>query len=209
MRLKELSTIPKNHYLLLLAIGVSNIGDWIYLISLNLIVLDMTKSPLAVSMLYILKPLAALFTNAWTGSVIDRLNKRNLMVVLDMMRAVLIALLPLFHSTWSIYFVVLLINMASSVFVPTSMAYTTELTSPEQRKHFNSIRSLVESGGFLIGPAIASMLFLIGNPQFAIYANSFALFLSGLVTMRLPNIEKQTFTETIDQKLSLEMLKND
>jgi hypothetical protein len=46
------------------------------------------------------------------------------------------------------YVVVFLINMASSMFVPASMTYITKLTRPEQRKRFNSLRSLIESGGF-------------------------------------------------------------
>ncbi|MBA2876214.1 MFS transporter [Thermaerobacillus caldiproteolyticus] len=209
MRLKHRFKIWKNHFLLLFGIGVSNVGDWIYLISLNLIVLDMTGSPLAVSALYILKPLAALFTNAWAGSVIDRLNKRNLMIILDIIRAILIASLPFFSSIWSMYVVVFLINMASSMFIPTSMTYITKLTPSEQRKRFNSLRSLIESGGFLIGPAIAGILFLIGTPILAIYMNALALFLSGFVTLLLPNLEKQTFTKTMDEKISLELLKND
>ncbi|MFE4354351.1 MFS transporter [Peribacillus butanolivorans] len=73
--------------ILLLGIGVSNVGEWIYFISLNLIVLDMTGSPLAVSVLYIIKPLATLCTNFWAGSIIDRLNKRKLMVFFDIFRA--------------------------------------------------------------------------------------------------------------------------
>ncbi len=39
----------KYPFLLLFGIGTSNIGDWIYLISLNVMMLDMTNSPLAVS----------------------------------------------------------------------------------------------------------------------------------------------------------------
>jgi len=66
--------------LLLFGIGTSNIGDWIYLIALNVMMLDMTNSPLAVSGLYMIKPLAALCTNIWSGSLIDRINKRKLMM---------------------------------------------------------------------------------------------------------------------------------
>ena len=65
--------------LLLAGIGISNVGGWIYLIALNLIVLDEWGSPLAVVILYVLKPVAALLTNGWAGSLIDRVNKRNLM----------------------------------------------------------------------------------------------------------------------------------
>jgi predicted MFS family arabinose efflux permease len=42
-----------------------------------------------------------------------------------------------------------------------------------------------------------------------IYINALALFLSGFVTLLLPNLEKQTFTKTMDEKISLELLKND
>ncbi|MBA4494532.1 MFS transporter [Paenactinomyces guangxiensis] len=209
MSLKKLLGSWKYPSILLFGMGVSNIGDWIYLIALNLIVLDMTGSPLAVAALYILKPLAVLFTNVWAGSVIDRSNKRNLMITLDLFRAIFISLLPFFSSIWSMYLAVFLINMASSMFVPTSITYITKLTPPEQRKRFNSLRSLIESGGFLIGPAVAGMLFLIGTPIFAIYINAIALFLSGFVTLFMPNLEKQTFADTTDQKISLELLKSD
>jgi predicted MFS family arabinose efflux permease len=88
-------------------------------------VFDMTGSPLAVAALYILKPLATLFMNVWTGSVIDRVNKRNLMVILDIFRAMLIVLLPLLSSVWFIYSIVFFINMASSMFGPTSIPFQT------------------------------------------------------------------------------------
>lgn len=76
----------KYPFLLLFGIGTSNIGDWIYLIALNVMMLDMPNSPLAVSGLYMIKPLAALCTNIWSGSLIDRMNKRKLMMFLDWMR---------------------------------------------------------------------------------------------------------------------------
>src|SRR5690554_3706297 len=79
---------------LLTGIGIANFGGWVYLIALNLIVLEMTGSPLAVAGLYIVKPIAALLTNFWAGSVIDRVDKRNLMIALDIFRAMLIACLP-------------------------------------------------------------------------------------------------------------------
>ncbi|WP_422067244.1 MFS transporter [Sporolactobacillus shoreae] len=198
----------KNSLLLLLGIGISNVGDWIYLIALNLIVLDMTHSPLAVTVLYILKPAATLLTNFWSGSLIDRLSKRKLMIVLDLLRAGLIALLPSISSMFFIFLVVFMINMASSMFNPASMTYITKLTPPNQRKRFNSLRGLIESGGFLIGPAIAGLLFLIGSPMFAIYINALSFVLSGLVTLLLPDVERRTRV-AFGEKISLKMIKMD
>ncbi|HZG61851.1 MAG TPA: MFS transporter [Anoxybacillus sp.] len=195
--------------ILLLGIGISNIGDWIYLIALNLMVLNNTGSPLAVAVLYILKPLATILTNGWAGSIIDRLNKRHLMIFVDLFRALLIVLIPLCSSLALTYFIVFLINIGSSIFRPTSMAYITKLILPENRKRFNSLRSLVDSGGFILGPAIAGMLFVIGTPTLAIYFNALSFFISGAITLLMPNLEKNTLDTVSDQKLSLHLLKED
>lgn len=209
MDVKKLLYSWKYPSILLFGIGISNFGAWVYLIALNLIVLDLTHSPLAVAGLYIVKPIATLCTNIWAGSLIDRINKRNLMVFLDLFRAVFIAFLPFTSSIWIIYFVVLIINMASSMFEPTSMTYITKLIPAEQRKRFNSLRSLVDSGAFLIGPAIAGILFYIGTPTSAIYINAIALFISGIVTLLMPNLEKYSSFEKTDNFLSWTIIKKD
>ncbi|NHH93031.1 hypothetical protein GOICGAJE_01560 [Bacillus sp. MB95] len=193
--------------LLLFGIGTSNIGDWIYLIALNVMMLDITNSPLAVSGLYMIKPLAALCTNIWSGSLIDRMNKRKLMMVLDWMRAGVIACLPLFSSILIIYVLVFIISMASSMFRPVSMVYITKLIPTEKRKRFNSLRSLIDSGGFLLGPAAAGALFMVGTPAFAIYANAAALVLSGMVTLLMPNLDIKTKTK--ENKLSVNTIRED
>ncbi|WP_349409679.1 MFS transporter [Pseudalkalibacillus sp. SCS-8] len=197
----------KNPTLLLSAIGLSTIGDWIYLIALNLIVLDMTGSPLAVAALYILKPVSTLFTNFWAGSIIDRLNLRNFMVVLDVFRAALILIVPSLSSIWLIYLVVFFINMGSSVFEPASMTYITKLLPPARRQRFNALRGLVDSGGFLLGPAVAGILFMIGTPYTAIYVNAFTFLGSGLIMMCLPQFNKSAYK--IDGGFSIGLLKKD
>ncbi|WP_064094188.1 MFS transporter [Rossellomorea aquimaris] len=192
--------------LLLLGIGISNVGAWIYLIALNLIVLDESGSALAVGILYVLKPLAALFTNSWAGSVIDRMNKRNAMVALDLFRGALIGTLPFISSMELMYAVVFIINMASAMFYPTSITYMTKLIPAESRQRFNALKTLIGSGAFLIGPAIAGVLFIIGTPVFALYMNALALILSGMITLLLPNLDTE---HTAGNTVSIELLKKD
>ncbi len=86
--------------LLLLGVGVSNIGAWVYFIALNLIVLERTGSAFAVSVLYILLPISALLTSLWSGSVVDRINQRRLLVMLDVARAALVFSLTLIDSLY-------------------------------------------------------------------------------------------------------------
>lgn len=175
--------------ILLSSIGISSIGDWIYFIALNLIVLNLTESALAVSGLYIVRALSTLFTNFWSGSLIDRFNKKHLMVLLNLCRSILIVALPCFSSLGWIYVLVFFITATSSMYHPTSMTYITKLIPIEQRKRFNSLRSLLDSGAFLTGPAIAGFLFMIGTPNMAIYLNAIALFLSACITIKMPDVE--------------------
>ncbi|WP_313234700.1 MFS transporter [Sporosarcina ureae] len=198
----------KNPLLLLLGIGVSNLGAWIYLIALNLIVLDMTGSPLAVSILYILIPVATLCTNFWSGSFIDRLNKRNLMISLDLVRALFIFLLPLMDSLILIYICVFIINIASSVFGPTSMVYMTKLIPKTNRQRFNALRNFINSSGFILGPSIAGILFIIGSPSLAIQLNSVALCMSAMIIFLLPNLDLREEAVT-PEKVSIKIIKND
>ncbi|TKD72392.1 MFS transporter [Pseudalkalibacillus hwajinpoensis] len=204
-----MKTVWRNPVILLFGIGISNIGGWIYHIALNLIILDRTGSALAVIGLYLLKPLAILFTNGWSGTLIDRMNKRRLMIGLTIFEATLITCLPFIQSIWILYGFVFVINMASSVFHPTSMTYITKLIPVNERKRFNSIRSLVDSGAFVIGPAVAGLLFMIGTPTDAIFINAAAVLLAGFLFFLLPDVEKEWITRVTSTPLSLATLKED
>ncbi|KUF30603.1 MFS transporter [Bacillus cereus] len=195
--------------LLLSGVGIANLGAWIYLIALNVLVYNMGGSALAVAALYVIKPLATLFTNAWSGSMIDRLNKRKLMIHLDIYRALFIAILPLLPSIWIVYVFVFFISMASAIYEPTAMTYMTKLIPVEQRQRFNSLRSLIGSGAFLIGPAIAGVLLITSTPEIAIYINAIAFLLSGFITLLLPNLDKKEASDTTSNTLSLTVLKKD
>ncbi|MEK3971809.1 MFS transporter [Bacillus sp. FSL M7-0558] len=195
--------------LLLGAIGIANIGEWIYMIALHLLIFQETGSVLAVTAVYMLRPAAALLTNSWSGSLIDRLNQRKVMISLDISRAILIACIPfaLFSGHLLIlYVLVLLIQMAQAMFHPASMVYMTGLIPANNRKRFNAIRSLLQSGGFLLGPAAAGLLFLVGTPVFSIYINAICLLVSALLTMCLPNLLKQ---DAGQKGFTLSMLKED
>ncbi|WP_168193779.1 MFS transporter [Lysinibacillus sp. SGAir0095] len=198
----------KNPILLLLGIGVSNLGAWIYLIALNLIILELTGSVLAVTVLYMLIPIATLCTNFWSGSYIDRLNKRHLMIFLDLIRALFIFLLPFMDSLIFIYLCVFIIKMAGSIFEPTSMVYMTKLIPKKNRQRFNALRNFINSSGFILGPSIAGFLFMLGSPYFAIHLNSLALCMSAIIIFLLPNVESGGDT-VLSEKVSMSVIKSD
>lgn len=196
----------KQPLLLLAGVGISNLGAWVYFIALNLIVLEMTQSPFAVSVLYILVPLAALCANVWSGSVIDRTDTRRLMMWLDALRAIVVFSLAFIDSLALIYVLVFVLNVASSVFESASLVYMTKLVPSSDRQRFNALKNFVQSAGFILGPAIAGLLFMIGTPTFAIQLNSLALLASVGILSLLPTF----FTGSDEvEVLSLRMIIED
>jgi len=194
--------------MLLGGIGISNVGGWVYLIALNLIILNETGSPLAIALLYILGPIATICSNAWAGSLIDRVNTRRLMMGLDVFRALCIASIPFLPSLIYVYILAFIINIGSAIFQPTSMVYMTKLIPEKDRQRFNALRSFINSCGSLIGPAIAGILFWMGTPYNAIHVNAVALFLSALIIMMLPNVDSR-LKETEGQRFNWDMIKSD
>lgn len=194
--------------MLLGGIGISNVGAWVYLIALNLIILNETGSPLAIALLYILGPIATVCSNAWAGSLIDRVNTRQLMMGLDIFRAICIALIPFLPSLIYVYVLAFIINMGSAIFQPTSMVYMTKLIHEKDRQRFNALRSFINSCGSLIGPTIAGILFWMGTPYTAIHVNAVALFFSALIIMMLPNVDSR-LKETEGQRFTWNLIKND
>lgn len=92
----------KQAMLLVSGIGFSNLGNWIYFVAINISILDLTGSAAAVAGLFVIRPIAMLLTNVWAGSLIDRSNIRRLMIFVDLVRGLLILLIPLLSSLWMI-----------------------------------------------------------------------------------------------------------
>ncbi|WNF21133.1 MFS transporter [Mesobacillus jeotgali] len=199
----------KNPILLVLGIGVSNIGNWIYFVAINLLILKLTGSAAAIAGLFIIRPLAILLTNTWAGSVIDRVNKRRLMIYIDILRGIFIAIIPFFNTIVPIYILMFLTNIAGAFFGPTSETYITKLVPPEKRKRFNSFFSFATSGAMLVGPSVSGLLIMYGSINTSIYINAVTFFLCALAIYFLPDVDEKLSDETVRDRITMKMIAAD
>lgn len=191
----------KTRTLYLGVVGLANIGGWIYLLALNLIILEKTGSVLAVTGLYIIKPFASMLIGPWAGSVIDRVSTKHLMIFLDLLRALLVGSLLLVDSLWAIYVMVLFIQMAGAMFETSSFTYMTLLLPEEERNKFNALLSFVHSGAFVTGPFLAGILFMLAPLEFSLLVNIIIFICCGIWTSFLPN----KLNATIEAKKHLDL----
>ncbi|HEX6922252.1 MAG TPA: MFS transporter [Bacillales bacterium] len=173
--------------ILVFGVGVSSIGDFIYLVALNIFVWNETHSATAVAGLWVVSRIAALIVGPWAGSVTDRFPHRKQLIGLELVRAVLIGILPLLSDIYLIYLILFLLGICSTFFGNAFLPYQTTLIPQTHRKRVNSIISMLKYGSFLIGPAIAGIFLANGETAVALWLDAVSFLVSGITLFLLPN----------------------
>lgn len=181
--------LNRNYLLLLTGFGISNLGNWIYLIALNLSVWHLTHSPAAVSGLFIVGPVVRIFCNFFAGTFIDRHNKRRIIIWSDIVRGIIVCLMPFAQSVWLIYLFIGIANIASCFFAPSSTVLIAKLVNDQDKQRFNAINSTIGSGSFMLGPALAGIIIGATNTSVAMWINGLSFFVCAWLIFLLPNTE--------------------
>ncbi|WP_052344222.1 MFS transporter [Bacillus ndiopicus] len=172
---------------LLISLFIANIGEWVYFIALNLIVLAITNSPTSITILYMFVPIAMLLTNSWAGSLVDRVNIRRLLIYLHLARAALMLILVTTTHMMTIYVITLFIQIFTAIYSNAVFVYSTKIISESEQQRFNAWRSMTQSSGFILGPMIAGWFFFIGTANLAIIANVISLIIAVFLLSKCPN----------------------
>ena len=170
---------------LLTSQGVSALGDAVTFTALPLLVLALTGSGLAMGIVGALQTIPDLVFGMVAGALADRADRRLMMLLADLGRAVLTALIPLSVLLNGPTIVVVLLvaapmSVLRSLFLAGYTASVPALVGRSQVARANSIFEAIYSLGYIVGPAIAGFLSAaIGpGPTLAIDAVSFTI--SGL-----------------------------
>ncbi|TXL65697.1 MFS transporter [Cerasibacillus terrae] len=194
----------KSLAILLASIGIAGVGDFIYLVAINIIVYQMTGSAAAVAGLWIISPITNIITKFWTGSYIDYRSKRKIMIITYLIRAIFIALIPFAPNMVVIYSILVCLSVAKAFFGPASMTYVTMLVPQSKRKRFNAIRSFTTSSAFIVGPAIGGTLILLTSVNMTLWLNACLFILAAILLIFLP--QGETISKESIPKLTLKQV---
>lgn len=197
----------KDPGILLSSIAISNIGNFIYLIAINIIVFQLTGSAAAVAGLWIISTLTNIATKFWTGSFIDYRSKRKIMMSTYVIRAVFISLIPFAPNMVVVYGILTVLSIANSFFHPASTTYLTIVVPIEKRKRFNAIRSFTSSGAFIIGPAIGGALLFLLSYEITLWVNAILFVVAAFLLLLLP--EKETIDKNMVPALTVSQVVSD
>ncbi len=172
--------------LLFWATAGSAVGTYLAALALSVHIFDLTGSGRWLAALLIADFLPIVLIGLTLGPLVDRLSRRRLMVVSDLVRAATFVALP-FVSEPSVIVALAAVNgIATGFFRPAVWAGLPNLVSDEDREQATSLLSTVEHVAWTVGPAVAGLLLAANGVDVAYAVNAVTFLLSALLVARIP-----------------------
>lgn len=169
-----------NFLLFWIAQAISKFGDPITLIGLAAITYQLTGSALYTSVAVLVATLPQATFGFFAGPIADALGHRRAMISADIVRAVLIACVPLVLAAGAplaaAYLLVLLAGLCSAVFNPARVSLVPALLGPDQLVSGNAAVHATDRTVEIVGAVIGGILVAsIGASVFYVDALTFAI----------------------------------
>jgi MFS family permease len=170
--------------------AVSVIGTWMQRVGQDWLVLELTHSGVALGITLALQFLPILLGGVWGGVVVDRMDKRKLIIATQAAQAVLAAVLAVVTiagvvNLATVFVMAFLLGVVSVFDVPARQSFVSELVDEGDVVNAMALASLVHNTGRLVGPAIGGLVIAwtgVGQ-TFALNAVSFVAVLIGLMVI--------------------------
>ncbi|MCI2421004.1 MFS transporter [Saccharopolyspora sp. K220] len=170
--------------------AVSVIGTWMQRVAQDWLVVQLTDNGLALGITSALQFLPTLLLGLWGGALVDRLDRRRLLIGTQTASALLAAALAVLSLTglvqlWMVYALALGLGLVTVLDTPARQALVTDKVPPEDYANAQALNSTVHNAGRLVGPALAGVVIAVTGvgTAFAINAVSFVAVLIGLLRM--------------------------
>jgi MFS family permease len=184
-----------NFFLLWQGQLVSVLGDVVYAIALGFWVLAVTGSTALMGGLLAASTLPRILAAPVAGVVIDRADRRMLMIWMDAVRgaavvAVGIAAIAGLLQVWMVFATGIILGLCGAFFAPAVGSVIPDITSPSKVVQANSVFSMLQTGGNIIGNTAGGVLFqLLGAPFLFLFNGVSYLFsAANLLFARFPVI---------------------
>jgi len=144
-------------------------GTWLLVVAVPLYVYDLTGSTVATGATFVAETLPALFLGPAAGVLVDRLDRRRVMIVSDVVRALAILCMLLAdspHFLWVLYLALVVENGAAQLFRPARQALIPSLVGSRQLlPEANALFAMIDGLVRLVGSVLGGLLYLaVGFP---------------------------------------------
>jgi len=184
--------------LIFIANLVSMIGSGMNTAAVTWFILQKTHSEMSLSSLVVLQTIPALLMLPFTGVIIDREDRRRLIIILDALRGVVILAIAVLAfqdraQIWHLYVMAAMVAAGFWMFWPTITALIQELTPEDEYVAANTMLLAGVQGGWMIAGAIVGFVYehihlggvlLLDAATYAVSLSCYFAVRKGKVTIR-------------------------
>ncbi|MBU3217868.1 MFS transporter (plasmid) [Clostridium estertheticum] len=173
---------------------VSTLGDAAYSVSLGFWVLAVTGSTALMGMLMAASTLPGVLVSPFAGVLIDRHNRKHLLILMDMIRGLSIVLVSAAAFTgiiavWMVFVAGIILSICGAVFRPGVNSCVPYIVSTSKLSNANAMLSIASTGSNMLGNVAGGFLFQLLGAPFLFIFNGLSYLFSG-VSLFFVNIPK-------------------
>src|SRR5688500_9489375 len=195
-------SVFRNRSFTLLWLGqlISSMGSALTTLAASILVYRLTGSALSVGLMLIATSSPTILIGLIAGVIVDRYDRKRIMLISDLLRAVLIFLIPFLiplNINW-LYVIVALTSGIAQFFDSAHASVLPEVASDEELSAANALMAISSVGSTTIGFAAAGIIASSLDINWAFYLDGFSFLVSGLLILftnvpSLPVVENTSF----------------
>src|SRR5512143_455369 len=167
---------------------VSNLGDWFNTVAVLALVYDLTQSGISTGLIIIASTLPAFLLTPYAGVVVDRFDRRKIMVTADLTRGVLalgMLLVRTPNEIWLLYLFSALLIAFASFFGPALNSAIPNLVSGDELSSANALSSATWGLMLAVGAAVGGVVIAAVGRDAAFVVNSASFFFSAAMVFSI------------------------
>ena len=157
---------------------VSDTGDWLLLVSLPILVFQLTGSTLGTAYAFLIELAPYILLAPVAGALADRLDRRRLLVGLSLAQAAALVPLLLWPRLPVVFTVIAVEAALAALFDPAKNALLPTLVGPDDLVSANSLVGLNQNLGRLIGAPLGGLLLAVGDLRAIVAADAVSFLLA-------------------------------
>lgn len=174
---------------------ISNLGDWFNLLASAALITSLTGAGTAVSYLFLARLLPVFFMSPFAGVLADRYERRMIMVLADVLRAVTVLSFLLVRrpeDIWLLYVLTVVQFLLSSLYTPAHSALIANIVPASDLVTANALDGFTWSSMLAIGALMGGLAAAAFGVTTAFVLDALTFFLSAWFVLRIGPVPRET-----------------
>lgn len=201
--------LNKNFILLWQGQFVSSLGDVVYELALGFWILMVTGSTGLMGTLAASAMLPRIIVSPLAGTVIDRANRKKLMISMDIIRGIIITTIGIiaisgYLQIWMVFTAGVILGLCGAFYTPSVVSVVPDIVPKSTVMSANSLLGMIPTGANVLGSSLGGVMYSVIGAPFLFLFNGISYLVSGLLQlpMNIPKVikreEKHFFAEMKD-----------